>query len=216
MSRISRSPHCTALVLLLGCAAPACAELHPAEPAAPLQIQIQAPRPVRVSAETFQLEVDVKRVEMDGRHMFEVDAAGIVRAAPERVWQVLTDYEQMDQFVPDLASCKVLSRSGKEVIIEQFGTARFLIMSKSIHLIVRAQETPLSSIDIGLVSGDMKHYEAHWKLVPLPDAGGTRIVYKGKMMPNFYVPGLIGGSLVRSDIAHMMTAVLARIDEARQ
>lgn len=214
MSRTFCTAGCTA-VLLLGCAAPACAELRQSEPA-PFQVQIQAPKLDPLTAEAFQLEVAVKRVEMDGRHMFEVDAAGTVRAAPERVWKVLTDYEQMDQFVPDLASCKVLSRSGREVIIEQFGTAHFLIMSKSIHLIVRALETPLSAIDIGLVSGDMKHYEAHWKLVALPDTGGTRIVYSGKMMPNFYVPGLIGGSLVRSDIAHMLTAVLARIDGGKQ
>ena len=159
-----------------------------------------------------KVDVTVKRIDVDGRALYEVDAAGDVQAAPARVWSILTDYARMDEFVPDLESSKVLSSKGDESIIEQFGTARLLFMTKSIHLIVRASETPMSAIDITLVSGDMKHYEAHWRLVPLPDTGGTRIVYAGKLMPNFYVPGLVGAAMLRSDIGRMLGAVLARID----
>jgi hypothetical protein len=35
----------------------------------------------------------------------------------------------------------------------------------------------MSSIDISLISGDMKHYESRWELVPVPETGGTSIVY---------------------------------------
>jgi ribosome-associated toxin RatA of RatAB toxin-antitoxin module len=118
----------------------------------------------------------------------------------------------MSEFVPDMESCKVLSRTGNEVIIEQFGVARFLFMSRAIHLIVKAVEQPMSAIDISLISGDMKHYESRWELVPVPESGGTKIVYRGRLMPNFYVPGILGNKLVKSDIERMMSAVLARLD----
>ncbi|MFC3375956.1 SRPBCC family protein [Rugamonas sp. CCM 8940] len=167
-------------------------------------------------AELPKLEVSVNRVELDVLHMFEVDAAGTVAAPPAAVWRVLTGYEKMNEFVPDLASCKVLARNGNEVIIEQFGTARFLFMSKSIHLVVRATETPMTAIDIALVSGDMKHYESHWELVPVPETGGTRVVYSGRLIPNFYVPGILGIKIIRGDIERMMAAVLARIDGKRE
>jgi hypothetical protein len=39
-----------------------------------------------------------------------------------------------------MESCRVLSRNGNEVIIEQFGVARFLFMNHAIHLMVRALE----------------------------------------------------------------------------
>ncbi|MES2742295.1 MAG: SRPBCC family protein [Pseudomonadota bacterium] len=160
-----------------------------------------------------RLEVAVRRVEFDSLHLYEVQSSGTVRAAPAAVWKVLTNYERMNEFVPDLESCKVLSRNGNEVIVEQFGTARFLFMSKSIHLVVRATETPLSSIDIALISGDMKHYEAHWELVPMPETGGTRIVYSGKLIPDFYVPGMLGAKMIKADIERMMGAVLLRLDQ---
>jgi ribosome-associated toxin RatA of RatAB toxin-antitoxin module len=186
--------------LLFVCATPVMAQGQKLDPAKP---------------DLPKLDVSVRRVEQDSMHVYEVDATGTVQAPPAIVWKVLTTYERMDEFVPDLESCKVLSRNGNEVIVEQFGTARFLFMSRSIHLIVRATETPMTSIDIALISGDMKHYESHWELIPVPETGGTRIVYSGKLAPNFYVPGILGAKMIRGDIERMMGAVLTRLDSRR-
>jgi hypothetical protein len=71
----------------------------------------------------------------------------------------------------------------------------------------------MSSIDIDLISGDMKHYESRWELVPVPETGGTRVLYTGRMMPSFYVPGILGTNIIRGDVERMMTAVLARLDK---
>lgn len=178
--------------------------------AAPAMTAAQAPK-----LELPKLEVSVNRVEVESQHLYEVDATGSVAAAPATVWRILTNYERMSEFVPDMESCKVLSRNGNEVIIEQFGTARFLIVSKSIHLVVRAIEQPMTSIDIALISGDMKHYESHWELVPVPETGGTKVVYSGRLIPNFYVPGILGAKLIKHDIERMMGAVLARLDSRK-
>ncbi|MBB3223862.1 SRPBCC family protein [Pseudoduganella umbonata] len=164
-------------------------------------------------ADASKLQVAVKRITQDALHMYEIDASGTVQAPLPVVWRILTGYDRMEEFVPDLVSCRVLSRNGNEVIIEQFGNARFLFMSRSIHLIVRATEQPMSSIDIALISGDMKHYESRWELVPMPETGGTKILYTGRMMPNFYVPGILGTNIIRGDIERMMGAVLARLDK---
>lgn len=182
------------LVLFLGFTAPA----------------VGAAQPPRL--EVPKLEVTVNRVNVDALHLYEVNASGTVQASLPTVWKVLTSYDRMEEFVPDLASCRVLSRNGNEVIIEQFGTARFLFISRSIHLVVRATEQPMSSIDIALVSGDMKHYEARWELIPVPETGGTRVVYSGRLMPSFYVPGILGTNIIRGDIERMMGAVLTHLD----
>jgi len=159
-----------------------------------------------------KLKVEVKRIEVDGQRMYEVDASGSVQAPPASVWKTLTTYERMHEFVPDLSACRILSRNGNEVILEQQGMARFLFMNHAIHLVVRATETPLTSIDIALISGDMRHYESRWNLYPIPETGGTRIVFSSRLMPGFYVPGMLGTTMIRGDIERMMAAVLARID----
>jgi len=147
--------------------------------------------------------------------MYEIDASGTVQAPLEAAWRVLTDYEKMSEFVPDLASCKILSRTGNRVIVEQYGLARALFLSRAIHLVVQVTESPKSAIDIALISGDMRHYESRWTLTPLP-AGGTRIAYRGRLMPDFYVPAMFGAALIQADIERMIRAVLTRLDSTRE
>ena len=162
-------------------------------------------------AQLPKLEVAVKRVELEGQPIFEVAASGAVRAPPAAVWKILTNYERMPEFVPDLQSTRVLSRTGNRAIVEQYGVARFLFFKRGIHLVVQVVEENQSNIDITLVSGDMKVYQCRWELQPTPE-GGTRIVYGGKLVPKFYVPGMLGANIIRSDIERMMTAVLEHLD----
>jgi ribosome-associated toxin RatA of RatAB toxin-antitoxin module len=160
-------------------------------------------------------EVAVTRMDAAGEQVFQVVASGTVKAAPAHVWKVLTDYEAMPEFVPDLKKNKVVSRTGNRAVIEQAGVARFLFLSRAIHLVVQASEEPMSAIDISLVNGDMKVYACRWELTALPD-GGTRVSYSGKMVPKFYVPGMLGSNIIRRDIERMLVAVLDRLDQPPQ
>jgi ribosome-associated toxin RatA of RatAB toxin-antitoxin module len=175
-----------------------------------LSLVIAAP----AMAEAPAVEVTVQRIDFDGQQVFDVTAIGTVKAAPAEVWKILTNYEQMPEFVPDLERSKVLSRTGNRAIIEQYGVARFLFFSRAIHLIVQVAEEPTSAIDITLVTGDMKVYRCRWEMTLVPETGGTRIHYNGKMVPKFYVPGMLGSNIVRRDIERMMKAVLERLDKA--
>jgi hypothetical protein len=74
-------------------------------------------------------------------------------------------------------------------------------------------EEPISVIDISLVTGDMKVYRCRWEMTLIPESGGTRIAYSGKLVPKFYVPGMLGSNIVRRDVERMMKAVLEKLDE---
>jgi len=190
-SLLPRLPPCLVLSLLFGCALPAMAQ-----PSA--------------------LEVRVQRSETEAGHVYQVSAHGEVAAAPADVWRVLTDYERMPEFVPDLRHARVLARNGDQVTVEQFGTARFLFLRRDIHLVVQVHEQPIAQIDISLVNGDMRLYSCRWRLVPVPSTGGTRLVYSGTLAPKFYVPSLLGANMVGADIKKMMAAVLERLNRAPQ
>lgn len=168
--------------------------------------------PLPLLAQAGKLEVTVKRVDAGDMHVFEVNASGNVRATPEAVWKILTDYEKMPEFVPDMQKSRVISRAGNLAVVEQFGEARFLFFRRPIYLVVNVAEQPMTVIDIALVTGDMKVYQCRWEMVPLAETGGTRIVYTGKLVPKFYVPGMLGANIIRADIERMMTAVLERLD----
>lgn len=161
------------------------------------------------------VEVAVKRVHTAEQSTFELQASGVLSAAPARVWAVLTDYHRLPEFVPNLLSCRVVSRNGNEVVIEQTGSTGLLFFRKTVHIVVRAVETPPSRIDIALISGDMKHYVVRWELVPvtLNGAPATRLLYTASLEPDFFVPPLFGTGIVQADVQKMMQAVVAEILE---
>lgn len=158
------------------------------------------------------LELSVQRVQTDEGQVYQIAAQGQVATPPAVVWRILTDYNRMAEFVPDLRSARVISRSGDLAVVEQFGSAQVLFFRRDIHLVVQVRERPMTHIDVTQLDGDMKVYRCSWQLVPVPATGGTRVVYSGTIAPNFYVPGMFGAKLIRSDVGRMMRAVLARLD----
>lgn len=161
------------------------------------------------------LAVTATRVHKDDEAFYELQATGTVRAAPQQVWKKLTAYDEMPSYVPNLAFAKLVSHAGQESTIEQKWVKHFLFFTHTVTLLVRANEHPISRIDISLVSGEMKKYSATWEITPVgaDGIGGTRISYLGKIEPDSYLPSFFGASMMRSDLKNMMEAVLAEIDK---
>jgi ribosome-associated toxin RatA of RatAB toxin-antitoxin module len=160
-----------------------------------------------------KFELNVERVnDADGDKVYQIRSSGTVEATPAAVWRILTDYNHLADYLPNLTSTRVVSRSGDRAIVEQLGTARFLFFSRTIRLLVQVNERAPDRIDIGLIEGDMKVYRASWELSPLAGATGTRVVYSATIVPKFDVPGIVGTSVVKKDVARMMAAALLRLD----
>lgn len=165
------------------------------------------------SGQNAKAEVTVRLIKKE-RSMFEINATGFVRAAQQQAWDVLTDYDRLHEFVPDLQSSVLLSRSGQVAVVEQHSQAGFLFLSQSVHLVVRITEQPYSIIDVALIDGDMKSYSAYWELASGVEDGaaGTRINFTGMMEPDFFVPPLIGTAIVQMNAKSMVEAVLGEIE----
>lgn len=160
------------------------------------------------------VNLSVERVNTEEGQVYQIAAQGEVAAPPAAVWHILTDYNRMAEFVPDLRSARVISRTDGQVVVEQFGSAHVLFFRRDIHLVVKVREQPMTQIDVSLLDGDMKVYRCSWQLVPIPATGGTRVIYSGTMAPKFYVPGMLGAKFIRADVDKMLRAVLARLDRA--
>ena len=160
------------------------------------------------------VHASAERVHRAGHAYFEVSASGFARATPEQAWRVLTDYDELADFVPDLTSSRVISRDGREAVVEQRSEVGILFVTHAIHIVERITEQPFSAIDVAMVSGNMKRYRAHWDLAPSSQNGvsGTRIIYSGMMEPDFFIPPVIGESIVQANMKKMVEAVIERID----
>jgi ribosome-associated toxin RatA of RatAB toxin-antitoxin module len=160
------------------------------------------------------IRANANRVVRNGEPYFEVKAVGVVRATPQQAWTVLTDYDRLPEFIPDLLTVKVLSRSGNTVRIEQRSSAGFLFVWHTIRMELHIEENPSTSIHVALVEGDMHRYDTHWYIEPMDQGSAplTRITFSGVMEPKFPVPPLFGPAIVEANLKRTVEAVVTEIE----
>ncbi|MFJ9452416.1 SRPBCC family protein [Herbaspirillum sp. NPDC101397] len=163
-------------------------------------------------------DISVVMTHAKGYPQFAVTAKMTTNADIARSWKVLTDYDRLAEFVPNLSHSQVTSREGNERVVIQNGFAQFLFLRQNIDLVLHVTEQAMDAIDIRLVSGNMREYQARWELQSLQaqqpgDEGRTRISYAGIIAPDFYVPTLFGATLMKRDLRNMLNAVKAEMEK---
>lgn len=149
---------------------------------------------VAVPALAGPSDIDVNVQSVDGE--FRTTVSMFVRAAQQRVWEVITDFERAPEFMRDLHVSKILSRSGDTLRVLQKDRVRFGPFSLAMDSVRDLRLTEPVSIESRLVSGSMKKYEAKTELKPAP--GGTQIIYRSVAIAGSALAAFASDSLVAS------------------
>jgi len=96
---------------------------------------------------------------------------------PQWLWAVLTDYENLDRFIPNLASSRQLWRRGAQVAVEQVGVQTFCGMRFSARVqLVLTEERQQGRLSFEMLEGDFRRFQGAWQ-VGL-DAAGSWLLYE--------------------------------------
>lgn len=145
------------------------------------------------------------RVERSGGG-FKVELEVYVPVAPAQVWVVLTDFEHMGSFIPNLSSSKVIERSDGVLKVQQKGVARYGVFSTSFESVREIRLTPQREIVAHGVGGNIEHMDSVMQLQA--EGAGTRLNYHAALVPGFWVPSFIGTAMLRQETAEQFSAML--------
>ena len=96
--------------------------------------------------------------------------------APEWIWSVLTDYDHLDRFIPNLASSRQLWRRGNQVALEQVGTQQFCGLRFSARVQLELNEEPEQGrLAFRMLEGDFRCFQGIWQVGA--DATSTWLLY---------------------------------------
>lgn len=126
------------------------------------------------------------------------------------VWGVISDYDHLAEFIPDMQSSHVIQREGDKVLIEQTGQIGFLVFQQPVAVRLEVHESPQRVIEAHAVGGNLKEMEGRYALERLP-SGAVRLTYSGRLVPGFAVPPVIGTLLVRNLLSEQFTALVREI-----
>ncbi len=151
------------------------------------------------------LQVDVRR---DGESVL-VDAHADLPVSPRIAWDVLTDFDHYAQFIPDLVASQVVARSDDGLTVEQRGIAGLLFYRLNLDVRMHVIEEPFQLVRCTAVAGSFKQLEGVYRLVP-QDAG-VRFSYRGRVVPAFHLPPLIGTHVMSVSIERQLQGLVQEI-----
>jgi ribosome-associated toxin RatA of RatAB toxin-antitoxin module len=118
---------------------------------------------------------------------------------------VLSDYEQIPRFMPDVRTSVVLERSPGRLMVEQEAVSRFMMFSKTVHLVLEVTESRDTIRFVDRSGRSFSTYEGSWRAIARDI--GTTVTYELTARPSFDVPELILKRLLKRD-SHKMIAGL--------
>jgi ribosome-associated toxin RatA of RatAB toxin-antitoxin module len=154
-------------------------------------------------------EVSVSATAQD--EAVQVSAHAVVRAPIELIWQTLTDYDHLPQFIPGLDSSRVVSRQGAQLIVEQKGVARWWFFSYPIRVTVASTERPYESIDVHLLQGNLRRLDGRYRIEARPD-GSTELTWQGLIEPDTPLPAFIRAAVLRRSISEQFAGMVKEIE----
>lgn len=133
----------------------------------------------------------------------------------EQVWQVLTDYEALADFVPNLAQSRLLKHPTGGIRLEQVGSQRFLRLNFSARVVLDLKENFPHEINFNMVEGDLKAFSGSWRLEPYSFSGenGTVLCYTVRVWPKRTMPVAIIENRLSSDLRLNLLAIRQRTDD---
>jgi ribosome-associated toxin RatA of RatAB toxin-antitoxin module len=141
--------------------------------------------------------------------VYRVIAAFTVPASPRRVASVLTDYERIPDFMPDVKTSQVLERSAAGLVVEQEAAAKFMMFTKRIHLVLEVGEDGGTIRFRDRCGKSFAQYEGAWRLTGHGDR--TTVAYELSAKPSFDVPGFVLKRLLKRDAGAMIARLTAEI-----
>lgn len=145
---------------------------------------------------------------------FVVDVVMHTPAPLTLAWAVLTDFEHMASFVPNLKSSRVIERAEGGMKVHQQGVARYGLFSASFESLREIRLTPFSEIRAHGLGGNIQRMESLMRLEP--EGSGTRLIYHAEAQPGFWFPPMIGPALIRHETAEQFSAMLDEMQRRRE
>lgn len=156
------------------------------------------------AAEEFTVET-LRRGEA-----IEVRCGATLVAPKDIVWQTLTDYGRLAEFVPGMRRSRIVSYAGGAAVVEQVGEAHFLFVTYPIEVTLSSVERPPDTIEAKMLKGNLTRMEGAYRVRVRPD-GRVRLTWDG-LVEAPGLPPLIGELVMRANIEDQFRGMVDEIE----
>lgn len=152
--------------------------------------------------------VDVSTEKLAGRTR-RIRAIITVPQSVEQVWQVLTDYDALADFIPNLTLSRCLEKSEQGIRLEQIGSQCFLNIQFCARVVLNMVEQFPHCLSFQMVEGDFRNFEGAWRLETQETEHGpvTKLCYEVTVLPPRAIPAALIERHLCRDLTQNMQAI---------
>ena len=136
------------------------------------------------------------------RGVYSVTARFQVPASSDVVLAVLTDYEGIPRFMPEINTSVVLERAAGRAVVQQEAVSRLMMFSKRVHLVLEINEGADTLRFNDRCGRSFARYEGMWRMSG--QNGRTEILYELIAQPSFDVPEFVLKRLLKRNSEQMI------------
>jgi carbon monoxide dehydrogenase subunit G len=148
-------------------------------------------------------DVQVDRTE----HGFVVDVVMHATVSVAEAWAVMTDFDHMAEFIPNLHESRVVERADNLLKVSQKGVAHWGPLSMKLDSLREVRLVPMREIRGHGLAGSIKRFDS-LMLIDAEPGGGTRLHYHAEVEPGTWFPPFVGPAKVRQDTAAQFSGIL--------
>ena len=129
-------------------------------------------------------------------------------ASLESLWNVLTDYDRLNLYIPNLLSSKKIYQKNNNVQLKQVGAQDFLGMKFSAEVTIDLfEDKELGLLKFNLIKGDFRKFEGSWKIQNIKNTSKNSLIYDLTVQGCQWMPiGMIEKRL-KKDLSENLIAV---------
>ncbi len=159
-----------------------------------------------------EVEVQIEKIAERQR---QITAKVQIPHPVERIWQVLTNYEALPDFIPNLAKSCLLEHPQGGIRLEQIGSQRLLKFNFCARVVLDLEEYFPKAINFSMVEGDFKGFSGSWSLHPYcyGDDQGTIVCYTIQVWPKLTMPVAIIEHRLSHDLRLNLLAIHQRVEQ---
>ncbi|HIK21002.1 MAG TPA: cyclase [Synechococcus sp. M44_DOE_062] len=153
-------------------------------------------------------DIQIEVVDL-GERCRKLQGSVWIPAERQRVWQVLTDYDHLAEFVPNLVESRVIGRENGCTLVRQVGSQKVLFAQFSAAVVLAIEEIFPQQLRFQKTEGDFLIFEGFWDLADV-STHQTLLTYHLQVKPPRRMPvGLVERRICR-DLALNLQAIRER------
>jgi hypothetical protein len=165
-----------------------------------------------VSAHAFA--ADIRRLEAthdDDRYKLTFEV--VLNAGRDKVWNIMTDYDRLPRVSKIIVESRILKQEdeNRHRVSVTFHACVLIFcktMKKVVDILARPRDDIVVTGDPAL--SDFRYSVEHWQVSA--EGANTRLHYTAEMVPDFFVPPLIGPWMVKYFLKKEITATAIQVE----